>query len=253
MSTSGTPTLLRGDPDLCFSNNATASIAPTDAEATVHVVNPQWILIDSASTVNLFSNRSFLRNIREAPNGEELTTHSNGGVSTTNLIGDLPGFGIVWLDERAIANVLSLSSVRQRFHVTQDSSEYDGIRLLRPDGEVLEFFESSKGLFHYDATPEGCNLNSSAVTDYSFITTVAQNLRLYTVRQRRGIADAKRLYELIGRPSHATFVRMITHNQLPNCPITFDDAQNMLKVYGPDTSALKGKTTRTTSEMRIIT
>jgi hypothetical protein len=49
----------------------------------------------------------------------------------------LLSFGTVWLDER----------------VTQDSYSNDGIRLFRPDREVLEFLESSKGLHYYYDTP----------------------------------------------------------------------------------------------------
>ena len=39
---------------------------------------------------------------------------------------------------------------------------------------------------------------------------------------------------------------MIRENQLQNCPITVDDANHALKIYGPDIAALRGKTTRTT-------
>ena len=103
-----------------------------------------------------------------------------GGVSSTTLIGDLPGFGPVWLDPRAIANVLSLSSVRKLFRVTQDSYKYDGIHLHRPDGDTLEFHESKKGLYYYDATPEGYNTNNkSTVTNYSLVTTVGGHVVKY--------------------------------------------------------------------------
>jgi hypothetical protein len=44
---------------------------------------------------------------------------------------------------------------------------------------------------------------------------------------------------------------MIVQNQLPNCPITIDDAKNMLQAYGPDTAALKGKTTRRTAPQHV--
>jgi hypothetical protein len=156
--------LITRDPNLCFSNSATeiASNEFLDAQ----VVDPNWIVIDSASTVDLFANRFYLENIRQATECDEiesdkLVLYSNSGISTTTMVGDLPGFGTVWLDENAIANVLSLSSVRKRFRVTQDSQKYDGIRLFRPDGKVLEFLESSNGLFYYDATPKGCNTNKS--------------------------------------------------------------------------------------------
>jgi hypothetical protein len=106
--------VLHEDPDLCFSNSTTTNDEPTDDDH--YVVDPNHIVIDPASTVDLFANPHFLvQNIRQATTSkigsEQLTIHSNGGVSSTNVIGDLPGFGPVWLDPRAIANVLSLASV----------------------------------------------------------------------------------------------------------------------------------------------
>eukprot|EP00980_Cylindrotheca_fusiformis_P025251 scaffold13345_cov76-Cylindrotheca_fusiformis.AAC.1 len=44
---------------------------------------------------------------------------------------------------------------------------------------------------------------------YNFVTTMAQNLEMFTRRQQQKIADAKRLYELLGRPSHARFVKIM--------------------------------------------
>jgi hypothetical protein len=128
-------------PDLCFCNHKSrsTSVLPrpsvepdsTSVLPREHVVNPNWILIDSASTVDLFGSACYLRNIREAD--EPCNLYSNGGENMIHLIGDLPGFGPVWFDENSIANVLSMTSARKRFRITQDSHEYDGIRLHRPD------------------------------------------------------------------------------------------------------------------------
>ena len=35
---------------------------------------------------------------------------------------DLPGYGTVWYDPKAIANILSLRRVRDHYHITYDSS-----------------------------------------------------------------------------------------------------------------------------------
>eukprot|EP00957_Ditylum_brightwellii_P070157 5329698-Ditylum_brightwellii.AAC.1 len=70
-------------------------------------IDPNWILLDSQSTVNVFCNAALLVNIRKAKHS--LDIYCTAGKSTTNLIGDLPGFGTVWLYEDGIANILSLS------------------------------------------------------------------------------------------------------------------------------------------------
>eukprot|EP00980_Cylindrotheca_fusiformis_P014521 scaffold3896_cov104-Cylindrotheca_fusiformis.AAC.1 len=199
-----------------------------------YVINPQWILLDSASTVNMFTNPNFLRNNRRSKDPKGCTIHSNGGESTTHMIGDLPGFGTVWLNKNGIGNILSMAAVSQPYRITQDSGIYEGVLVHRPDAEPLHFKPSKAGLYYYDATPVGLNYTNSSVNAYSFVTTVAQNLAVFTPRQRRKIADAKRMYELIGRPSHARFLKMINEAQVDNCPVTTDDANNFLKVYGPD-------------------
>eukprot|EP00980_Cylindrotheca_fusiformis_P027181 scaffold19280_cov154-Cylindrotheca_fusiformis.AAC.3 len=95
-----------------------------------YVINPQWILLDSASTVNMFTNPNFLRNIRRSRDPKGCTIHSNGGESTTHMIGDLPGFGMVWLNENWIGNILSMAAVSQLYRITQDSGKYEGVRSI---------------------------------------------------------------------------------------------------------------------------
>ena len=41
-------------------------------------------------------------------------------------------------------------------------------------------------------------------------------------------------YAIVGRPSHATFTEVLRENQLQNCPVTSDDANRALKIYGPE-------------------
>ena len=79
-----------------------------------HILNPMWILLESASTVNIFANKSLLRNIRHCGSIEGLQIHTNGGIQITHLIGDLPGFGPVWYDGGSLANILSLAAVRKK-------------------------------------------------------------------------------------------------------------------------------------------
>jgi hypothetical protein len=39
------------------------------------------------------------------------------------MVGDVPGYGTVWYDPRSIANILSLSRVKQNYHVQYNSSD----------------------------------------------------------------------------------------------------------------------------------
>ena len=72
-------------------------------------VPDSWILLDNQSTVDVFHNKNLLRNVRKS--NTSLNIHCNAGVATTNMIGDLKGYGTVWYHPRGIANILSLSRV----------------------------------------------------------------------------------------------------------------------------------------------
>jgi hypothetical protein len=52
-----------------------------------------WILLDNQSTIDVFSNEKLLRNLSMTKN--TMRIHSTGGVSYTDMVGDLHGTGTV--------------------------------------------------------------------------------------------------------------------------------------------------------------
>ena len=53
-----------------------------------------------------------------------MAIHCTAGVTTTRLVGDLPGYGKVWYHPNGIANILSLARVKAKgYTVTYDSAE----------------------------------------------------------------------------------------------------------------------------------
>ena len=69
------------------------------------------ILLDSQSTVDVLCNPELIQSIHHAH--EAMKIEWNTGIQTTNLIGDLPGYGAVWFDPEVIANILSLKVVQE--------------------------------------------------------------------------------------------------------------------------------------------
>ena len=68
------------------------------------------IVLDNQSIVNMLYNTIFLWNIQKVD--KALHLYTNAGMSTIDEVGDLPGFGTVWLHRYGIAHMLSLYSVK---------------------------------------------------------------------------------------------------------------------------------------------
>lgn len=215
-------------------------------------VPESWILLDNQSTVDVFANGSLLKNIRTVPGYMDI--HCNAGVSSTNLMGDLPGYGPVWYNPKGIANILSLSRVQDRgYRITYDSDDGPVFTIHKADGSPpRRFHQSERGLFFLDTKdnpPNGTVMmltsgdveNSTAV---ALVNTVASNKSKFTQREYSRALTARKLQQTIGRPSTKTFLSIVDGNMLPNCPITRKDVVNAEAIFGPDLGSLKGKTTR---------
>jgi len=71
-----------------------------------------WILLDSQSNVDVFSNPKLLMNICDAK--ISLTLYFNAGMAIINKKGDLKGYGTVWFYPDRIVNILSLENVKKQ-------------------------------------------------------------------------------------------------------------------------------------------
>ena len=198
-----------------------------------------WILLDNQSTVDVFSNGNLLTNIREGT--EYMEIHCNAGVANTNLIGELGGYGTVWYHPNGIANILSLSRVKERgYHVTYDSIGGNKFVVTKPDGTSRVFQESERGLYYVDV--------NDPVSSVTMVNTVADNRVNYTNRAYSRAVLARNIQKMVGRPTTREYLKIIEGNLLPNCPVTREDVLIAEKIFGPDVGSLKGKTVRQGTE-----
>ena len=89
--------------------------------------------------------------------------------------GDLPGYGPVWYDPEAIANVLSSKLVKEKYYI-HCSSEHNGFVVTKPDVKVFTFTESCMGLHYLNTSNPTHNLSPDHINGNMFmVNTVAGN------------------------------------------------------------------------------
>ena len=136
-------------------------------------VSKDWILLDSQSTVDVFYNAQLLRNIRKF--SRTLDIHCNAGVASTDMVGDLPGYGTVWYHPTGITKILFLSRAIKIFIITYDIANGNKFRMHKENGEDRLFRQSENGLYFWNA----CTFNQKEVM---LINTVENNSSKYSTR-----------------------------------------------------------------------
>ena len=188
-------------------------------------INKDWVLLDSQSTIDLFCNASLLTNIRVV--NDHLNIFCNAGSASTNIVGDLKGYGTVWFHDSGIANILSLHRVAERFHVTYDSHESNCF--LRP------FIPGPRGLYY-------CNLSNINGTILTTIDTVDNNKTKYIQRQLKYADSARKMQNTIGVTTQGLF-QIIDNKMMHNFSIDRQSSNDALHIYGPSISNLREKYT----------
>jgi hypothetical protein len=136
-------------------------------------IDPNWILLDSQSTISIFRKPKMLTNIRKGEG--TLRALTNGGHQDSHMVGTFPNLGEVWYNEASIANILSLAAVRKVCRITMDTMEESVINVHRLDSTIMKFVEYESGLFIYSA--KNNNTIDNHVSAYTMISTVANKMR----------------------------------------------------------------------------
>jgi len=177
-----------------------------------------WILLDSQSTVDVFSNPSLLSNIHDT--NKSLVLYCNAGKAIINKKGDLKGYATVWFYPSGIANTLSLSNVWKKCKVTYDSTLNEGFLVHKADSTTQVFRPSKKGLFFSDVQDNAGHV---------FVNTVAKNKSEYS-----DAVCTHSLHDIIGCPMTAEFIKYEENTMIPNCPVTKGDILCAEDIFGKD-------------------
>ena len=235
----------------CPNNNVTLAKFVLNQQELA-TINPNWVLLDTCSTVSVYCNPQLVHNITPCEPHQELQIITNGGQeffahhATSNLV-PLP----VHFNSKSLANILSLSDVANipGAKVTMDTSVERAIKLHLQD-KVITFNECKDGLYYHDTSSNTINDSNVSLLPYScdhnltLLQSVKQNKSLHTKKQIEGADAARQLQTNIGYPSTTTFKQMISNNLIRNCGVTVDDVSRAERIYGPLTPILQGKATR---------
>jgi len=71
-----------------------------------------WILSDNQSMVDVFYNIALLQNIRKE--NTHMNIHCFASVTSTNLVGEFPGYGAMWFHPNGIGNILSHAHMKEQ-------------------------------------------------------------------------------------------------------------------------------------------
>ena len=218
-------------------------------------INTNYLLLDSQSTVDLFTNPAHVTNIK--PAAAPIKVHCNKGTMVTNEVGQF-GNTEVYLNRHGIANVLSLHRLGRKYNITYDSNDRGGVFIVTTPRGVVEFHPSPNGLHYVDlkANPEAAIILAQASPimedHYVNVNTVRQNYEGYTKHQVKNAERARRLMGMVASPSERDYQAMVRLNMLKDCPVTNDDIRNAHAIYGPDLASIRGKTVRRAPERVVV-
>ena len=201
-------------------------------------LNPDWILLDSESTHNIFHNKKYLENVGPTTDGECLRLISSGGTLDTHQKGDFGSIS-VWHNERCPANILSLALITEQFRVTLDSETENAFFVHISDEHVMKFTLFAPGLYAFDASKVDVIKLRQA---FSFLNTVSSNKQNFKQREIKKADDAIVLNRNVNHPAEDKFVRVVKDNLIRNCPLTVGDVRRSHKIYGPPLPPIKGRT-----------
>jgi hypothetical protein len=169
-----------------------ASVASNDSEVIILAqedgctsIDPNYLLLDSGSTVNLFSNPNLVHNVR--PAAWPIQVHCNKGVvPTTNVAGF--GTNKVYLNPDGIANVLSLHLLGKKHHITYDSRDRGGVFKVHTLDSLIEFKPTNRGLHALDLNdnPDAAHvlvISTTQPADHLHVNTIRDNFEGFTKKQ----------------------------------------------------------------------
>ena len=103
----------------------------------------------------------------------------------------------MWFTKKAMPNIICLKNIIRLYWVTYNSKRWTAFIVHQKEYDLLNMV--------FDMHPCGLHVYYPEKTDgkYSFVQTVADNMKLFTKQQIEGALKARHLYKTLAYPSIA--------------------------------------------------
>ena len=170
-----------------------------------------WLLIDTRSTFNSICNHLLLRSVRPCSKMKSLSNRGMLDYTQYGSLSILPDLEMYY-NPQSVSNLLSMSTVTSKYHVTLDSEVKNVIVVHLGRNQNIKFNQCVNGLCYFDnddighvKTPQDeiiddykTDKSKSSVTNYSFLSTVVTNKEYFSPREIEGADNARLLQGRLG-------------------------------------------------------
>jgi hypothetical protein len=188
--------------------------------------------LDSQSTMDLFCNSDMVG--KTITSASSMRLKSNGGTTVVTRKTYMTGYHkTVWFSKKAITKIIALHNLIQKYCVTYDSD--DLMFVVKQESESkpnMKFCMHECGLHYYDPRK---------TEHLALVSTISKNKEGFTKRQIKGAEIVRDLYTTLSYPYMKDFKWLIHSNQINDCPVTVQDVNVAMKIWGKNIAALKGK------------
>ena len=199
-------------------------------------LSPYDIVLDTGANGSIVHNKKLLHDVNTK---SPLTFNGIAGTLSTTTAGALRDLGKAHYHHLSPANILSFSQVRDEGHtITFDQVDGTDTFIVSTPTFEYRFKDRGAGLYVCDLTP----------TKTGLISTIQDNASQHSKREVASAQAARELQERMAHPTDSRLKDALSYGNNIYSKVSTADITRAQTIYGPDTSALKGKTTFKTVE-----
>jgi hypothetical protein len=223
------------------SASASALTVVEEVSISVAIEEPESLLMDSAATHHVMSDRSMVTNIRKSDKTFVIRGF-NGAKEETTLIADYGAFGEVIFVPTSKKNLLALGKIDKRIKVKYQQSS-DKFTVAPPGEATMTFAKTISGVFSHNWKEHG---SAHAVE------TVAERELTVSTEQLKRAKAARAAEEALAFPSPGALAYALNSGAIKDAPFGPRDVAIAEKIFGPNPGRMKGKSTRAPMTANVL-